>query len=84
MTGNKNNHLVDVRLSTLRDNVLRAVGSVPLTDIAMRAEVEIADLHTLIQNPARSDLYVVARLENALGVHLWPSVEQASGERIAD
>ncbi|MFC9559866.1 hypothetical protein [Agromyces sp. NPDC056965] len=81
MIGDNNDHSVETQLSTLRDNVLRAVGSVPLADVARHADVEIADLHTLIQNPARSDLYIVARLEHALGVDLWPSAELGPEQR---
>lgn len=72
MSGQENDHLVDARLAALQRNVTAALAGKAISDVAASAGLHPQEVTDLVAGATTVDLYVLARLEAALGVPLWP------------
>jgi hypothetical protein len=72
MSGQDFDRYVTRRLADLQANVSAALEGRSLPEVAARAGLEAEEVAEMIGNAGRVDLYVLARIEAALGVPLWP------------
>lgn len=72
MSGQESDHLVDARLTALRQNVSAALADKVISEVAACAGLHPTEVTDLIAGATTVDLYVLARLEETLGVPLWP------------
>lgn len=75
MSGQESDHTVDARIAALRQNVTAALAGRAISEVASSAGLQPEEVSDLASGSAAADLYVLARLEAALGVPLWPRVE---------
>ncbi|MFF2388971.1 hypothetical protein [Agromyces sp. NPDC058104] len=82
MVGRKNHHSQEeIRVAMLRDNLLRAMGTASRREVAEQAGLEVEDIDSLLASSTVGDLYVVSRLEAALGAALWPRLNLGGDAR---
>lgn len=72
MSGHDSDRYVAHRLADLRANFHAARGGKTLAEVAAQAGLEVEEVAEMIGNTASVDLFVLARIEAALGVPLWP------------
>jgi DNA-binding phage protein len=72
MSGHDSDRYVAHRLADLRANLLAALAGRTLTEVAAQAGLEVEEVAEMIHDTASVDLFVLARVEAALGVPLWP------------
>lgn len=73
MSGQESDQEVEHRIAALRRNVRIALEGKAIADVAEHAGLAVEEVRALLTGaPTAADLYMLARLEQVLGVGLWP------------
>ncbi|GAA1955280.1 hypothetical protein GCM10009717_21570 [Agromyces allii] len=77
MSGIRYGQSLKTSLARPRENLCLAIGQAALQEVAHRARLEVDEVASLLGGTTHGDLFLT-RLEEALGVTLWPRVHPIS------
>ncbi|WP_157416065.1 hypothetical protein [Agromyces allii] len=72
MTGLRYYQNAQLVVAQVRENARAAIADSSLQDIAHRAGLDVDELAAFLGGAISGDLFILSRLEHALGVSLWP------------
>lgn len=75
MAGHNNDQTTDRRIAEFRNRLRAAVERCPLGEVAERSGLYPDEIADAIHGTQAPDLFLVARLEHALGAELFPRFE---------